>query len=319
MTPESRAVLQRIGADLDGHRQVRVRTGGIVAPDTATDVETKETENGARQRQARSTAGSRQGPSGRQGSPRRSRPAGSAAHVRRGDLRTCYEAQVVELQQAYPSAQVVASDEQGMWLRVESAVLDGLDRSATFLVAIPYTPDAHPRTWGFWNLPNGPRWIGRRHTNFPDGSVCAYVPQSGVWREGGRLDGLIDLYSVWALRNLHLEVFGRWPGRQYSSHPFYSLVEFNADELCSCEAHEPPRRYGECCRPEHLKRGLMELKVDFERTQRLRITDRNPPKSILDHIDGRGSLPPIDETLGIASTAQPAGRLSPRRPFSAPR
>jgi len=297
MTPEVRAELQRIGAELDGHRQVRVKTGGIVTPDTTPNVETKETANVERQAKARSAAGSRTGAASRQGSAGRSRSPGPAAHVRRDDLRACYEAQVVELQQAYPSAQVVASDAQGMWLRVESAVLDGIDRSVTFLVAVPYTRGSHPRAWAFWNLPAGPQWIGRRHTNFPDGSVCAYVPQSGTWAEGGRLDSLIDLYSVWALRQLHLEVFGRWPGRQDSSHPFYSLVEFKDDELCSCEAHDPPLRYGQCCKPEHLRRGFMQLKADFERTQRVRITDRNPPPSVIEYVEGRGDLPAISQVV----------------------
>jgi hypothetical protein len=188
-----------------------------------------------------------------------------------------------------------------MWLRIESTVLEGLDRSATFLVAVPFTRGAHPRAWAFWNFESGPQWIGRRHTNFPDGSICAYVPQSRAWVEGGRLDSLIDLYTVWALRHLHLEFIGRWPGRQYSSHPFYSLVEFKPEELCSCEKHEPPLRYGECCRPEHLKQGFIALKTHFERTQRVRITDRNPPKAILDHMDGRASLPEIGELLGISA------------------
>lgn len=299
MTPESRAELQRIGAELDGHRQVRVKTGGVVMPETTPFVETKETANVERQTKTRSAAGSRKRPASRQGPAGRLRPPSPAAHIRRDDLRACYEAQIVELQEAYPSAQVVGSDEQGMWLLVDTAVLDGIDRSATFLVAVPYSRGSHPRAWGFWNLTSGRKWIGRRHTNFPDGSVCAYVPQSGTWLEGGRLDSLIDLYSVWALRHLHLEELGRWPGRQYSSHPFYSLVEFKDDELCSCETHDPPLRYGECCKPGHLKRGVLELKAEFERTQGLRLTDRNPPPAIVGYMEGRGDLPSISELLGI--------------------
>lgn len=188
-----------------------------------------------------------------------------------------------------------------MWLEVESAVLDGIDRSATFLVAIPFAPGVHPRAWGFWSLRDGRHWIGRRHTNFPDGSICAYVPESGTWREGGRLDALIDLYSVWALRHLHLEVFGRWPGRQYSSHPFYSLVEFKDDELCSCDANEPPLQYGECCKPNHLARNLIELKADFERKVGVHLNDRTPPAPVLDYTERQRPLPPINSILGITS------------------
>ena len=66
---------------------------------------------------------------------------------------------------------------------------------------------------------------------------------------------LVHLYTVWALRHLYLEEFKRWPGRQFSAHPFYSLAEFKDDEFCGCDA-EPPQRYGECCKPQHLKRSL---------------------------------------------------------------
>jgi hypothetical protein len=302
MTPESRAVLQRIGAELDGHRQLRVRIGGIVSPDTAPAMEAKETENVEREGQARPAAGSRSRSSRRQRSAGRSRPPGPAASVGRDGLRSHYEAQVAELEKAYPSAHVVASDEQGMWLLVESSVLSGIDRSATFLVAVPYSPDSFPRAWGFWNFASGPKWIGPRHVNFPDGSICAFVPESGTWRQGDRLDALLDLFTVWTLRQLYLEEFKRWPGRQFSAHPFYSLAEFKDDEFCSCDKEEPPRRYGECCKVEHLKRPLLELAGGFERAMGCRLNDRNPPQPILDFIDGRGDLPSIAETLGIPTS-----------------
>ncbi len=87
--------------------------------------------------------------------------------------------------------------------------------------------------------------------------------------------------------------FGRQAsnGKRYLLGIDLALVEFNKDELCSCEAHEPPRQYGDCCRPAHPKRGLLELKADFERKMSVRITDRNPPTAILDYLDGRGSFP----------------------------
>lgn len=183
-----------------------------------------------------------------------------------------------------------------MWLQVESAVLSGLDRTATFLVAAPYAVDQFPRAWGFWNSGQGPRWIGRRHTNFTDGSVCAFVPESGTWRPGGRLDALLDLYSVWALKQLHLEEFGRWPGGQFSPHPFYSLIEFGEEELCSCE-NDPPRRYGECCRPEHIKQPLLTLKTDFEMKMRCQLTDRNPPQHIIGFIERGTNLLSVADAM----------------------
>jgi hypothetical protein len=186
-----------------------------------------------------------------------------------------------------------------MWLQVESAVLDGLDRTATFLLAIPFDPGSFPRAWGFWKLPDGPKWIGPRHTNFTDGSICAFVPDSGTWRPGDPLDLLLDLYSVWALRHLYLEQFDRWPGAQYSPHPFYSLVEFKADELCSCDLYDPPQQYGLCCRPQHMRMNFGMMKADFERAMCCRITDRTPPARILTFVVEGGGQLSVREALAV--------------------
>jgi hypothetical protein len=186
---------------------------------------------------------------------------------------------------------VVAADDQGMWLRVESAVLEGIDRTATFLVILPFDKDKFPKAWGFWNKAGGPEWIGKRHTNFPDGDVCAFVPESLAWLPSGDLVALFDLYSVWALRQLHLEEFGRWPGRQFSAHPFYSLIEFKPDELCSCDKNEPPLTYGNCCRPGHLAMDLIQLKAGFERRMGYPLSSRTPPKFIIEHMNGKSDLP----------------------------
>jgi hypothetical protein len=112
------------------------------------------------------------------------------------------------------------------------------------------------------------------------------------------LDALLDLYSVWALRQLHLEEFGRWPGGQFSPHPFYSLIEFKADEFCSCDS-EPPRLYGDCCRPQDMKQPLHRLKVDFELKMRCRLTDRNPPQHIIDFVERGAKLPPVSDALAM--------------------
>jgi hypothetical protein len=209
-----------------------------------------------------------------------------------------YEAQVTELAKTYPSTTVVASGAEGMWLTVESAVLNGIDRRATFLAAIPFKPELFPRTWGYWTYPSR-HWIGPRHTNFPDGSVCAFVPDSGTWRLGDHLVALFNLYSVWALRHLHLEEFHRWPGGQFSPHPFYSLIEFNDSELCNCDEHDPPRRFGQCCKPQLLRLNLAELKTDFERAMGFRITDRSPPKFIAEYMSGKSELPAVSRAFEV--------------------
>jgi hypothetical protein len=310
MTPEARDELQRIGAELDRHRQVRVKDGGIVLPEPEPPLDAKvkvderrEQRQPRKQRQRESRERKQRESRERQQRPRR-RASSSAAHVRGVELRSHYEAQVIQLAKAYSSARVVAVDEQGMWLQVQSAVLNGIDRSVTFLVVIPFNPDKFPKAWGFWNLVNGPQWIGKRHTNFPEGDVCAFVPESRAWLPGDDLDALLDLYTVWALRHLYLEEFKRWPGRQFSPHPYYALAEFKPDELCSCDQHEPPLLYGECCRPKHLAMGLLELKSSFEDKIGFSLNQRIPPKAVLKYInDGEELPPPFEVVSNIASAA----------------
>ena len=296
MTPETRALLQQIGADLDAHRQVRVRIGGIVSREAAPALMEEVEISNEQQRQTGPAAGSRQRPSRRQGAAGRPRPARPAPQLGSHALRAAYQAQLDELQAAYPGTQMFPDDD-GMWLLVHSAVLPGLNREAAFLVAVPFAEGSFPRAWAFWNIDHGLRWIGRRHTNFPDGSVCAFVPESGVWRIGGSLASLLDFFTVWVFRQLYLEEFKRWPGRQYSSHPFYRLIEFKDDELCDCDVGG---RYGGCCKPKDLAHDLTALKVGFEAKMGCRITDRVPPARVVSFMNGTAPLPGIRDLLGLA-------------------
>jgi hypothetical protein len=177
--------------------------------------------------------------------------------------------------------------------------LDGLAREAIFLIALPDTAEVAPRGWAFWEQDGTIEWIGPRHTNFPDGSVCAYHPKlDNAWMSGGDLRALLDIFSVWALRHLHLVVFDRWAGRQHAmpddagrSDPYYRLLQFNPGELCSCGSD---RRYKECCRPGDLKLPLLSIKAAFERRNLGRsIRDRAPPPEIIASVtNGAKNGPP---------------------------
>ncbi|WP_157700429.1 hypothetical protein [Rhizobium etli] len=133
--------------------------------------------------------------------------------------------------------------------------------------------------------------------------MCAYHPTlDNAWSPGGDLRTLLDLYSVWALRHLHLAVFDRWPGRQHAmpdaagrSDPYYRLLQFKEAELCSCGSH---RRYGECCRPHDLKLPFRLIQQEFERRNGgCNILDRAAPAEITASISsgGRNTPPPILE------------------------
>lgn len=286
--PEARVVLHQFGDLLDHYRTVRVRKGGFVAferDDPAAQVQ--ETEHEQRQGTSRPAARSRQGAAGRQGQAGRSRQAGSRSRFR--SLRSAYEEQLDELEKAYPTLRVFPDDD-GMWLLAQSSVMDGLNADATFLVGLPFHVEVGPRAWGFWNTRDGLRWIGDRHTNFFDGSICAFSPDDGAWAEGGELDTLLNLYTVWAMRHLHLEVIGRWPGRQHSlPHPYYRLIEIKPDELCTCGIRGV--RYGDCCRPKDVGNDFMKMKIHFEAWQGGRIRDRAPPAAVSAFIESKGELP----------------------------
>jgi hypothetical protein len=289
LAPEARAVLQQVGAALDEHRLLRVHIDGLVALN-------KEENGDERQGKRRSEARSRERAARRKGPPPGSRPAGTASRVGGDVLRVGYEGQVTQLIEAYPTLQTFP-DEDGMWLLARSSIISGLAREAIFLVALPYRLGPGPRAWGFWTAAGQPRWIGPRHTNFPDGSICAFSSDDGAWSDGGDLRTLLDLYSVWALRHLHLEVLGRWPGKQYAlfgadprAQAWYRRIECKDEELCGCGSET--RRYAECCKPSDLQGNIEELTSVF-RHWTGGFANRKPPASIMTFVEGRSAIPRI--------------------------
>jgi hypothetical protein len=200
-----------------------------------------------------------------------------------------------------------------VWLSARSQLLAGLGREAIFLIALPDNPDLEPRGWAFWDQGREIEWIGDRHTNFFDGSVCAYSSTNDrAWSPGDDLRTLLDLYSVWALRHLHLAVIGRWAGRQYSlidpagqPVPYYRLVEFKDKELCSCDSGA---RYGNCCKSRDLNHNFIAAMRQFQALHNGRgIHDRRPPDPVVRYSRGCGDLPRIydvHEPLRVSLSAK---------------
>jgi hypothetical protein len=300
-------VLQQVGAALDEHRPLRVYGHGLVAVDRESPAASPAEENGdERQGKRRSAARSRERSARREGAPRGSRQAGAASRIGSNVLRAAYEGQLTRLAEAYPTVRTFPDDD-GMWLLANSSIISDLAREATFLVALPYRSGPGPRAWGFWTASSQHSWIGPRHTNFQDGSICAFSPDDGAWSEGGDLRTLLDLYSVWTLRHLHLEVFGRWPGKQYALlgadpgvQAYYRRIECKDDELCGCGSET--RRYAECCKPSDLRWNIIQLMPLFLRHVEGGFQSRRPPPSVVDFVEGRSGLPRItDVHLQLAS------------------
>ncbi|MBI3916125.1 MAG: hypothetical protein HY322_03865 [Betaproteobacteria bacterium] len=289
MAPMTERALREIGSDLDRQTFPRVKDRGIVTPsDTAVTITLGEEKHDVSQR--RSTTGSWKGttrgerPAGRSWSPRRTTPFVGAS------LEARYEEELDEIERAYPGTKVWKQKE-GLWLLSKSSLLEGLQRAAIFLVGISYA-HAMAHGWGFWKQDMiGVRWIGPRHTNFPDGSICAFYQDDETWIVGDSIIKLLDLYSVWALRHLYLEEFGRWPGPQAVFHPYERLLELRDDEYCGCG--QSGQQYGMCCRDRDLARNRIADAVNF--TLNFAGGLREPPAAVVRTVYDQSKPPRLDE------------------------
>jgi hypothetical protein len=183
--------------------------------------------------------------------------------------------------------------EEGLWLFTESALLPGAREKAVFLVGIPYARSRIVRAWGFRAGPPlaHPLWIGPRHTNFGDGSICAFEPTDGTWMPGDSIITLLDIYSLWALRQMHLQVYGRWPGRQVAHFPYERFIELRGDELCGCGSD---KLYRECCQKDDLSRNIISDAFDyFYCTGK----ERTPPDTVKIFVQSLNNIPKIEDLL----------------------
>jgi hypothetical protein len=249
----------------------------------------KEISNAEGRPKARSSSGTQSGSPQARGP----RAASQATSVIGADPETYKRQDIEKLMGLYPKTTIWQRN-QGYWLLVESAVFDDFDRAAIFLVGLS-TEQKIVRSWGFWRESAVTRcWIGPRHTNFPDGSICAFVPADGTWLFGDPIVELVDLYTVWSARHLHFEIFGRWPGAQDSFHPYERLLEFHKDEFCSCGS---VARYGHCCRDSDLARNRISDAIAF--SLRPETGRREPPRAIFDVVLGLRDPPELDAESGF--------------------
>ena len=190
-----------------------------------------------------------------------------------------------------------------MWLLTDSRIVDGLSKRATLLSMIPFGAGGRACAWGYWTTPISAIWIGPRHTNFPDGSVCAFEPKDGTWGVGDPIIQLLDLYTVWALRHLHLEMFDRWPGFQSVPYAFERLMELRPGEFCGCD-RLPHRQYSDCCQQADQAVDRAQARSEFLKFTD-GVTDRRPPGWVQPVVQGLQDL--VGE--GIRRVAALLGRV----------
>lgn len=295
MNQGSMELLAEIGRQLNRSIFPSVKNSGIVSPgDTSVFPNPlgKETHH-ARQRQARSTTEPWQGHVGGQGTLRRAREfagaraAGQTSPVIDPDDSAVYPDPLATVVSAYPATQVWMQ-EGGFWMLTESALLPELGRTISFLTGVS-TEKRFVKSWAFYSSAVGVSWIGPRHTNFPDGSICAFEPRDGTWRFGDSLVELLDLYTVWGVRHLHLEVFGSWPGPQSVAQPYERMLEVADDEHCGCGASD--KRYVDCCKEADLRRNRITEAIKFGNFSLWSI--RQPPEEVLQFMRYRIQPPVI--------------------------
>lgn len=278
--------LEELGHLLDRDQFPDVFDGGFVAPGVAIDSfdAGEEKTNVSPRQKTGPTTRSWQRPEAWQG------PPNSPAPIVRPDLQAFYEEDLAKVHAAYPGARVWR-EEDGLWLRTESALLQSAPRRAVFITAVPYSNNQVLRAWAFWD---GFEWIGPRHTNFPDGSICAFEPADGTWRLGESLVPLLDIYTVWALRHFYRSKFGRWPGHQSVHHPYERLTEIGDNEWCGC-GREPRALYSDCCKDKDLQVNRISVAVNF--MLRTGGANRRPPDSVICFLRNSNKVPSIREIL----------------------
>ena len=262
--------LRRLGQAIDIGQPPTVFDGGFVG---FRDVAESEVMTDVAQGQAyRSPTGSWQG--------RRARPwrAPAPNHAFRSDaFGIAFGPEFRRLAQHY--AALAFEDRNGLWAAVPAKPLGQRGPEVHFLVAVPTDDRFSPRAWAFDKLGSRARLMSLKHTNFPDASICAFPHGHWPWPNPDGLLGLVDIYLLWAVRKLHRDYFGWWPGPQVGPCAHYRVREFDPREQCGCGSN---KRYGVCHMAADFLENPLVGRAEFRRQFDCDYDDRRPPGLILD-------------------------------------
>ena len=262
LSPQQLAHVREVGLALFQGRGLQAEHGGLInVLDPKPLQDTKGNIDGTGQEFQRSEAGTRQR---RQGSPGGSRqpwrpsdPHGTVLH------RAFLSAEApAALRQHYTGVKRWKElGGKGVWLAVSVFPVGMEGPQADFIIAVPRNPTFRIVAWGFWRMKDGPIWMGPKHTNYPDGSSCAFPVNSGVWTEDHGITAYVDRLAEWSMRHLYLDAEGLWPGPQEGDHIYYRLRHTHPRECCTrCWQLEP---YQSCCQALDQKESAAGDREDF--------------------------------------------------------
>lgn len=294
LTEAQLAHLRTVGVTIDGDEQPTVFDGGFVGFSDATESEVMK--DVAQGQTHRSQAGSR---SGRRA---RARRAQAPDHPFRSDtIEAAYGAGFRLLAQHYAALGV--EDRNGLWVVVTSLPLGCDGPEVHFLIAVPIDNLVAPRAWAFENIGRTANLMSLKHTNFPDASVCAFPHGHWPWPNPDSLLGLVDIYVLWAVRKLHRDYLGWWPGPQVGPGAYYRVREFHAREHCGCGSE---KRYGACHMAADLLVNQQFAAAEFRRQFDCDYDERTPPQQVLEAARSSWNVMPSMATV-FAHRRDPSG------------
>lgn len=272
----------------------RIYRYGVIALSTPASVSAFLSEGANCHAQAREEVGRSRGPSAgsRQGSPGGQGQAGRSGapdpeaplFVPHG-LNREFNRRKGEVRESYPQARFRAAP-GALWVMTRLQPVYRHPGKALLVLRYPGSPDEHPQAWAWWS--EGV-WIGPRHTNFPDASICSFERKERTWIREHPLDRLLDLHVLWVARHLHLHESGFWPGDQGNHLALERLTEQAPGELCGCGSME---FYGDC----HQTEDAAWFR-SFPLDRRPELLRRYPPPALVRYLFATRTSPPDRDEL----------------------
>jgi hypothetical protein len=262
--------------------------GGLIAVGSSTPIDESET-HGKRQDLRRPESGSRQRLEGASGGQRQPRPADSASPVIRCSF--VRELAVRAARADYPGLRFWREvGGSGSWISAPVFPVGSEGPRAEIIIAIPSDPTKRILSWGFWRAQQVVRWIGPKHTNYPEGSICAFPAKSGVWTEDMGLTAYLDRISEWTMRSLYLDIFGLWPGTQEGHDVHYRLCHTHPRECCTrCQGLV---KYENCCRDLDLSEWSPRSQERFIAGATCEVGNQLPPLKLVSWVENMCGPPP---------------------------